>query len=50
MGGGGGGGGQEDFSKKKFQDPISRKNIQDRKSSTICFILFANKKTVLRRR
>ena len=47
----GGGGGAGRFFKKKSQDPIFiKKNIQDRKMSTIRFVLFANKSTGSRRR
>ena len=44
--GGGGGRGQEDFSREKNPGPnFEKKSLQDRKSSTIRFVLFANKKT-----
>ena len=37
-------GGRKIFRKKKSNDPFfKKKNIQDRKSSTIRFVLFANK-------
>ena len=44
------GGGEEDFSKKNSRTRFPEKNIQDRKSSTIRFVLIAYKKTGSRRR